>query len=73
MLGIPVDYFVTFCNTGFLPLEWKRQTDGDALQFKPADKSLNSTTGIAPPGDPPERLTQKQLAILKDLRIQSHD
>jgi len=71
MLGIPVSYWDTYVTTGFLPREWSREES--LLHLKPADKSSFSSGNLSPPGDPPERLQQKQLAILKDMRIQSHD
>jgi hypothetical protein len=71
MLGIPVSYWETFVTTGFLPREWSREQA--LLHLKPADKSLNSHSGLPPPSDQKPALTQKMLAVLKDIRIQSHD
>jgi len=48
MVGIPVDYFVTYCNTGFLPLEWA-QNLAMPLNLKPADKSFQRFSGLPPP------------------------
>ena len=67
MLGIPVGYWQTYVLTGFLPREWLKEQAG--LHLKPADKSGNYTSGAPPPGDQKPALTQKMLAVLKDMRI----
>lgn len=71
LLGIPVGYWDTYILTGFLPREWAEQEAG--LHLKPADKSGNYRSGAPPPDDQKPALTQKMLAVLKDIRIQSHD
>jgi len=68
MVGIPVDYFVTFVNTGFLPLEWRRLTDDDALHLKPADKSSHTSSGASPPAAGIQALRQQQMAWVAKMR-----
>jgi len=68
MVGIPVDYFVTFCNTGFLPLEWRLLTDDQPLHLKPADKSSHTSSGASPPGAGIQALKQSQMAWVERMR-----
>jgi len=68
MLGIPVDYFVTFCNTGFLPLEWRQHTSDDALHLKLADKSSHLSSGASPPAAESPSLRQIQMAWAAKMR-----
>lgn len=55
MVGIPVDYFVIYCNTGMLPYEFWKATRDSELQYKPADKSPEKSTASPPekPESPP--------------------
>jgi len=61
MVCIPVDYFVTFCNTGFLPLEWKAAGEEAGLHLKLADNSHLLTSGIPPPNNQTQALRQVQM------------
>jgi len=73
MVGIPVDYFVIYCNTGMLPYEfWKASREGE-LQYKPADKSPEKSTASPPekPGISPSR--QMIMDFVKNLRRMDGD
>lgn len=67
MVAIPRDYFVIFCNTGMFPQEYHASKQ-PLLQYKPADKSSQSTSGIAPPATEKQRAMQKELGFLKGMR-----
>lgn len=68
MVGIPVDYFVTFCNTGFLPPEWRLLTGDDALHLKLADKSSSMSSGASPPGAGIQALRQVQMSWVMKMK-----
>ena len=72
MVSIPVDYFVTYCNTGFLPVEWK-DAKAAPLLLKPADKSSSETSGIAPPASPGISISQKMMDFIKNVRTKWQD
>lgn len=73
MVGIPVDYFVTYCNTGMLPIElWRASRDAE-LQYKPADKSPEKSTASPPPNPIGSRTRQMEMEITKKLRWQRKD
>jgi len=73
MVGIPVAYFVTYCNTGMLPVElWRASRDAE-LQYKPADKSPEKSTA-SPPEKPPDiRQRQIEMDVIKKMRWQAKD
>lgn len=73
MRAIPVDYFVTFCNTGFLPLEWKEARTEALLHLKLADNSHSLTSGLAPPDSRNIRERQMLMAEIEKIRIQQKD
>lgn len=73
MVAIPVDYFVTFCNTGFLPLEWQNARTDALLNLKPADKSLSQSSGIPPPDPIGERKRQMLMSQIEKIRVQRKD
>lgn len=73
MVGIPVDYFVTFCNTGFLPLDWLNARTESGLNLKPADNSQSLTSGLAPPDSQNIRERQMLMAEIEKIRIQHKD
>lgn len=73
MIAIPLDYFVTFCNTGVYPAEWDAPRDEAGLLLKPADKSSSQTSGISPPTLADIRKRQMQFSITQKLRWQSKD
>lgn len=73
MVGIPVDYFVTYCNTGFLPSDWLHARTESALRFKPADNSHSLTSGLAPPDSQNIRQKQMLMAQIEKIRIQRKD
>jgi len=70
MIGIPVDYFVTFCNTGFLPLEWKSQISG-GLDLRPADKSFSLSSSLDPPDT--KIIAARQLELSKAMSARKKD
>lgn len=73
MVGIPVSYFETFCNTGFLPAElWKANREA-VLNSKPADKSPAKSTASPPPTPAGSRQRQMEMEITKKLRWQRKD
>jgi len=73
MIGIPVGYFVTYCNTGMLPKEFWLANQQAGLHLKPADKSPPQSTA-SPPESPENRRTRQiEMDILKKLRWQSKD
>lgn len=72
MVAIPLDYFVTYCNTGLLPHEFYLGTES-ALLFKPADKSPIRSTASPPESLADQRKRQMEMDILKKLRWQSKD
>jgi len=67
MVSIPADYFVTYCNTGFLPIEYHAQKEL-SLKCKPADKSSSETSGISPPGSQGISISQKMMDFIKNVR-----
>jgi len=71
MIGIPVDYFVTYCNTGFLPLEWKAQISGDGLYLRPADKSFSLSSSLDPPDT--KIIAARQLELSKAMSARRKD
>jgi len=73
MVAIPVDYFVTFCNTGIFPSEWAAPRDDAGLLLKPADKSSGTSSGISPPTLSDIRKRQMQFSITQKLRWQAKD
>lgn len=73
MVALPVDYFVTFCNTGFMPPEWNAAKSGAGLNSRPADKSSGSNTGISPPDPIGSRQRQIQMDIVRKLRWAGKD
>lgn len=73
MVGIPLNYFETYCNTGFLPLDWLHVRTEDALNLRTADKSLSLSSGLAPPDSEKHLWHQKDFAFLKNIRRQDHD
>jgi len=72
MVSIPVDYYVTYCNTGFLPVEW-RDAKAGTLLLKPADKSSSETSGIPPPGSQGISISQKMMDFIKNVRNKWQD
>ena len=72
MVNIPVDYYVTYCNTGFLPLEW-RDAKAGTLLLRPADKSSSETSGISPPGSQGISISQKMMDFIKNVRTKWQD
>lgn len=73
MVGIPVSYFVTYCNTGMLPKELWLASRSDELLLKPADKSPAKSTASPPESLADQRKRQMEMDILKKLRWQSKD
>jgi hypothetical protein len=73
MLAIPLDYFVIFCNTGFLPLEWNAARHESLLNLKLADNSHSLTSGLAPPDSRDIRERQMMMAEIEKIRIQRKD
>lgn len=49
MMAIPRDYFVTYCNTGYLPQEWARLMQTGSLSLITADNSSPGNRPNAPP------------------------
>jgi len=73
MVGIPVSYFETFCNTGLLPFEfWKQNRDWE-LQYKPADKSPEKSTASPPESPVDIRKRQIEMDVIKKMRWQAKD
>jgi len=73
MVGIPVSYFETFCNTGMLPAElWKASRSAE-LHWKPADKSPAKSTASPPENPEKPSLKQMQMEFLKNIRRMDND
>lgn len=73
MVGIPVSYFETFCNTGMLPRElWLRSRDAELL-LKPADKSPAKSTASPPESPSDIRKRQIEMDVIKKMRWQAKD
>lgn len=73
MIGIPLNYFETYCNTGFLPLDWLHARTGDGLNLRTADKSHLLSSSLDPPYSQKEVWKQKDFAFLKNIRRQDYD
>lgn len=73
MVGIPVSYFETYCNTGLLPNEYYRRLREAVLPSKPADKSPTKSTASPPPDPIGSRTRQMQMDFVKKLRWQRKD
>jgi len=73
MVGIPVSYFETFCNTGLLPRElWLRSRSSELL-LKPADKSPAKSTASPPENPIGSRIRQMEMEMTKKIRHQRKD
>lgn len=73
MVGIPVAYWETFLNTGFLPNElWKANREAELL-LKPADKSPVKSTASPPENPIGSRLRQMEMEITRKIRHQRKD
>jgi len=73
MVGIPVNYFEMFCNTGLLPREFWLQNRNQVLHSKPADKSPPQSTASPPESPENRRIRQMEMDILKKVRWQRKD
>ena len=73
MIGIPVSYFETYCNTGFLPKEFWLQNRQAELLLKPADKSPVKSTASPPENPIGSRQRQMEMEITKKIRHQRKD
>lgn len=73
MIDIPLDYWFTYCQTGFLPLEWRRVTEQRSLNLKPADKSSRRFTGPPPPEAKNRSVSQRPLPGMANLVKYIHD
>lgn len=73
MVGIPVDYWLTYCNTGMLPNEFWKANREAVLNSKPADKSPEKSTA-GPPKIPDDiRKRQIEMDVIKKMRWQAKD
>lgn len=67
MIDIPVSYWDAYCQTGFLPLEWRNVSEQRSLNLKPADKSSRRFTGPPPPEAKNRSVSQRPLPGMANL------
>lgn len=68
MFGIPVSYFVTYCNTGLLPREFDRAGINALLHLKLADNSHGLSGSLAPPDSSKPAVKQQMFDFIKNIR-----